>query len=244
MVIKPKIFSINKKLICAVSTKAGGVSPEPFGMNLSYKVGDAEENVTMNRELFFEKLGIPLSSIAIPGQIHSDHIQNISETGEYSNCDALITKDKNLFLIVTIADCIPIFLYDSRTRAYAAVHAGWRGTEKGILKKTIEKMRATFSTETNDLFAYLGPSARKCCYHVDEDVACKFDKKYLIDSEGVNYKLDLIAMNYDMLVDTGIGENKIEISGECTICNPSLFHSYRRDKDLSGRMMAVIGIRN
>ncbi|MBA4313375.1 MAG: peptidoglycan editing factor PgeF [Chlorobiaceae bacterium] len=244
MVIKPKIFSINKKLICAVSTRAGGVSPEPFGMNLSYQVGDRDENVTKNRELFFNRLGIPLSSVAIPGQIHSDHIQYISEAGEYPDCDAVVTNKNNLFLIVTVADCIPIFLYDSKTQAYAAIHAGWRGTEKRILKKGIEMMRSTFSTEINDLFAYLGPSARKCCYQVGEEVADKFNKKYLIHSEGMNPKLDLITMNYDMLIDSGIDKNKIEISEQCTICNPSLFHSYRRDKDLSGRMMAVIGIRS
>ncbi|MBI5020189.1 MAG: peptidoglycan editing factor PgeF [Ignavibacteriales bacterium] len=243
MVIKPNVFSFDQKLVCALSTRVGGVSAEPFGMNLSYKVGDRIENVTMNRELFFKHMGIPLSSVAIPGQIHSDNIQIISESGEYPNCDGLITNSKNLFLVVTVADCIPIMLYDHRAQVCTAIHAGWRGTEKRILLKAIEILRSNYSTRISDLFAYLGPSARKCCYQIGEEVADKFDKKYIKHEKGTGLKLDLIGINVDILKEVGVEENKIEVAEYCTICNPSLFHSYRRDKDLSGRMMAVIGIK-
>ncbi|MBI5476949.1 MAG: peptidoglycan editing factor PgeF [Ignavibacteriales bacterium] len=242
-IIKPTIFKFEKNIISAVSTREGGISPNLYGLNLSYKVNDERENVDRNRDLFFGELGIPLNLLAIPGQIHGDNILVVDKPGQYPNCDALITAEKNLFLVVTIADCIPILIYDNKNQIISVVHSGWKGSEKKILSSTVRKMQTEFNSKKSDLYCYLGPSARSCCYQVGEDVAHKFESKYLINKNGSRKHLDLISFNQDLLNNAGITNNQIEISGYCTICN-RFFHSYRRDKEKSGRMMAVIGMRN
>jgi polyphenol oxidase len=241
--IKPRIFDFNPNIVSGVSTVKGGVSPEPLGLNLSYKVNDLPENVEKNRSIFFGQLGIDLTSLAIPGQVHGDNLLIVNDPGNYPNYDALITRKSNLYLISTIADCIPILIYDKGENIVAAVHAGWRGTEKQIILKTIKKMISTFNTQSRNIYAYLGPSAHDCCYSVGNDVAERFGSKYLRLSTGNNPRLDLVSVNYDLLTTAGVIENQIEISPYCTICNP-LFHSYRRGGEFSGRMMAVIGLKS
>jgi polyphenol oxidase len=241
--IKPRIFDFNPNVVSGVSTIKGGVSPEPLGLNLSYKVNDSPENVEKNRLIYFGQLGIDLTSLAIPGQVHGDNLLIVNNPGNYPNYDALITQKANLFLVITIADCIPILIYDKGNNTVAAVHAGWRGSEKQIVFNTIKKMISTFNTQSTDLYAYLGPSAHDCCYEVGNDVAERFGAKYLRVSASNSPRLDLGSVNYDLLATAGVPENQIEISSYCTICNP-LFHSYRRDGEFSGRMMAVIGLRS
>ena len=211
-------------------------------MNLSFNVGDDPQNIIENRKRFFESVGIPDNSLAIPRQVHGDTVRRVTEPGRFESCDALLTNVKEIFLAVSTADCVPIFLVDPITKSLAAVHSGWRGSKLSILSKTVIALQNEFGTKVENLVAYIGPSAAVCCYEVGEEVAKEFDEKYLQKNQGRKAHLDLKQFNKNLLLEAGVHEKNIEVSPHCTICNPELFHSYRRDKEKSGRMMGVIGL--
>jgi hypothetical protein len=241
-IIQSKLFSNYQYLKFGISTRIGGISPEPFGLNLSFNVGDDPTRVNENRRRFFSALAIPIERLATPNQVHSAKVCLVSKPGAYESCDALITITSEIFLVVTVADCLPIFLFDPTAKSIGAVHVGWRGSKLRILERTIKAMETEFGTKRKNIITTIGPSARACCYEVGKDVANEFNDKLLRKSENKKYYLDLILFNRDILVDSGIQGNHIEISQNCTICSRSLFHSYRRDGKASGRMMGVIGI--
>lgn len=222
-----------------MSTRHGGVSPEPLGMNLSFRVGDESGNVSENRRLFFERLGCSGKDVAFPGQCHSDRIQIVTRAGEYDSTDGLLTNTLNLTTVVSVADCLAIILYDPVRRVTGAVHAGWRGTARSITAKAVHLLKHEFGSDPDDLRAYLSPSAGACCYEIGEEVANEFSGTCVIKREGRLF-LDLKRANADQLIDGGLRKEHVEISHFCTICNPALFHSYRRDGERSGRMMAAV----
>ena len=221
-----------------MSTRVGGVSPEPLGMNLSFKVGDDPANVVENRKRFIGSLGFVESETAIPHQCHSSNVHIVFKPGEYEACDGLVTQTRGLPLIVTVADCLPVVLYDSAKSVLGLVHAGWRGTAQGIVAETVDIMVKQCGSSTSGMVAYFGPSAGVCCYEVGWDVAEAFSLDQVEQREDRLY-LDLKKANRDQLLSTGLSEENIEISAYCTICTPQLFHSHRRDRNKSGRMMAA-----
>jgi hypothetical protein len=240
-VLRPAVFNAFTDVLAAVSTRNGGVSPDPMGMNTSFHVGDAEENVTRNRDLFCSSLGIAQHELAVPGQVHSAVVHRVDRPGKVPECDALVTSTPRVFLSVSVADCVPILLCDPSVRAVAAVHAGWRGTVAGILGRAIRRMCAEFAASPQTMIAYLGPSASSCCYFVGEDVVSQFDRRFVMrGNQGT--VVDLKGANVQQLLDSGVPASQIEVSPSCTISESGLFHSFRRDRDRSGRMMAVIGI--
>lgn len=240
--IRPAIFEKEASLVAAVSTRLGGVSKDPLGMNLSFSVGDDEACVNENRRRFFSPLGIPVDALAIPRQVHSANVARVGAAGAVAETDALVTNTPGVYLCVTVADCVPILIHDPEHRAVAAVHAGWRGSAAGILSLALKLMRSAFGTRPGDLRAYVGPAAGGCCYEVGPDVAERFPPKYLADHQG-SLRLDLKAFQADSLLEAGVHPSHIEVSPLCTITESHLLHSYRRDGPRSGRMMAVIGIR-
>jgi hypothetical protein len=210
-------------------------------MNLSFKVNDEPANVRSNREKFFGGLGISANNQAFPRQCHSASVLNIQTAGEYEACDGLVTAVPDLWLTISVADCVPIMMFDPRNKVVAALHAGWRGTVGQIVRNGIQLMKSELSTKPSDLVVYVGPSAGPCCYEVGQEVAAKFSHDVLRNVNRSVY-LDLRKENKSQLVEAGVPEENIELSSSCTICSPELFHSYRRDKERSGRMMAVIGL--
>jgi hypothetical protein len=148
--------------------------------------------------------------------------------------DALISTHSGIFVSVRTADCFPVLLADTRTHAVAAVHAGWRGTAAEIVIRTLEKMREECSTDPRDVFAVIGPGIGACCYFVGDDVALKFGRK-------IAGHLDLAAVNRRQLLMAGMPGEQIDAVGSCTFCDAEMFHSYRRDKETSGRMISYIG---
>lgn len=241
--IRPQAFARYSNLLAAHSTRHGGVSPPPLGMNISFQVGDEKQNVRQNRRLFLEGLGISEDSLAIPGQIHSASVRRVEKAGHVPECDGLITDVRDVFLSVTVADCLPLLLAAPSKGVVAAVHAGWRGTAARIAIRAVELLVQEYSLRPSDLIAYLGPSARSCCYEVGEEVAGLFEPSVL-RRDGPRRFLDLQAANRLQLLASGISPEGIESSPDCTISRPDLYHSFRRDGARSGRMMAIIGMQN
>lgn len=221
-----------------MSTRQGGVSPEPLGMNLSFRVGDDQKNVEENRRRFFEALGLDPHRLAVPRQCHSDSIQIVSGPGEYESCDGLITDTADLPLVVSVADCLPVVLFEPAKDVLAHVHAGWRGSARKIVEKTIVIMVREFGVSPVSMVAFLGPSAGVCCYKVGGEVAEAFPANALERRESEIF-LNLKKANVHQLLACGLRRDNIEVSNWCTICTPDLFHSFRRDSNRSGRMMSV-----
>ena len=241
-VIESRLFTVYPNLRFGVSTRRGGVSPEPFGMNLSFKVGDDPLLVRQNRDRFFGMLQVPQDRLAVPSQVHGATVRVITSPGKYDQCDGLVSSEREIFLAVSVADCLPVFLFDPVTMTVAAVHAGWRGTRLGILSNALEILFEVIGSSPENLLAYLGPSAGVCCYEVEEDVAEQFDPAVVTRRSGNKPHLDLKTANRAVLTNAGVPDPNIEVSAYCTICNPALFHSYRREGAQSGRMMGVLGL--
>lgn len=235
-------FTKYREINFGFSTRKGGISPEPLGMNLSFNVGDERLNVLENRERFFGMLKIGLDELAIPRQVQGGLVRRVDVQGGYDACDGLITNSYRVFLTVSTADCITVYFYDPVMKAIGGVHAGWRGSSMNIVSRAVKLMREEFGTVASDLIVFIAPAAGVCCYEVGEDVTKNFKDEFIVRSEKRNLYLDLKMHNRGELLDCGVLEPNIEISNYCTICTPELFHSYRRDGQKSGRMMGVIGL--
>jgi purine-nucleoside/S-methyl-5'-thioadenosine phosphorylase / adenosine deaminase len=187
--------------------------------------------------------------------------------------DGLITQTPNVIIGIQTADCIPIILVDTKRKAVGVFHAGWRGTVKRIVEKGVGEMRRHFGTLPRDLHAAIGPGIHSCCYQVGPEVRYNFESQFAYatklfhetkDYDEVREKypllfltarapghselpnkifLDLVEANRRQLLDAGVGRKKISASPLCTSCRPDLLFSHRADKGVTGRMLAVAGIR-
>lgn len=239
LVIKPKIYNAYQEIISGVSSKIGAGRKKPFFFNLSFSVGDDEQIVKENRNLYFNSLNLNQEKAAFQDQIHSDVITYVSTPGNCGQSDAMITDKPGLALAVSIADCTPILIYDTYKKVIAAVHSGWRGTYQKILLKTISMLVDDFHSDPKNLVCYIGPSISQINYEVDIEVAEIFPEKYSIKRDQ-KYFLDVSGINFDYLIEAGVKKCNIQKSTLCTFAYQNIFHSYRRDGKNSGRSLAVI----
>jgi len=242
LIIKPFVFNQFPEIIFGFSTKCGSNSEPPYYFNLSYSVGDDKEKVDQNRRMFFEKLGLNENMVSYQKQVHEDKINFVDTCGSCGESDALITNSKNLGLAISSADCPAIFIYDPIKKVIAAVHSGWKGTEKQILTKTIRRLSDEFLCKASDLICYIGPSISQKNYEVGEEVVKKFDEQFILLKEN-KYYLDLAKANFNMLISEGVKEKNIQVSKLCSFEYSNLLHSYRRDGIKSGRALGVIAIK-
>jgi len=235
-----------------VSTKS---SLYPYTFSLALHTGEDKKAIVQNREMLAEQFtsSIPLHFI-VAKQTHSDNIAVIREDNTkgwkhlddaIENCDALMTDVPHVALSILTADCVPLLLYDKKLNVVAAIHAGWKGTQQEIVRKTLEKMKKTFDSNTEDILAGIAPSIGRCCYEVEEDVA----KHFFDTPEGFTkgkdkYMLDLPYLNKRQLLDCGVKEVNIEMSNICTACHNDKFFSYRKEKGCTGRFMSIIALKD
>ena len=241
---KPLIFRQFDGLVAVETTRHGGLSQAPFSsLNLGRSSGDAPENVVENKRRLCEKLGIETAQLVTGHQTHGDQILTAKTAGDFPDFDAKITASPNLFLTVTVADCTPILVFDKRTRAVAAIHAGWRGTTLEIVRKTLERMKNEFGTAAIDCFAYVGTCIGDCEFEVGEEVADQFSIDFKTwNTERGKFFVDLKAANRAQLLAFGLPENQIEVSRFSTVENNDDFFSYRKESGKTGRFWNLIGI--
>ncbi len=242
MIITSKILSSHPEIIHGISTRFTG--EPPFYNNLSKSVGDERDTIMKNRARFFGSLGIVETSLVHANQVHSDGVSIVTKPGLYPATDALITSQKGLNLVISVADCMPVMLYDKANGVIANIHSGWRGTQKNIVGKTISLMKSDFGTEPKKLAVFTGPAISKPNFEVDKDVADMFPAEYVSPKPGADGKfiIDTGKMVYSSLLAAGVPAGNIEQYPECTFASDYL-HSYRRDKSSSGRMFAVLGMK-
>ena len=206
--------------------------------NLAFHVEDNEINVIKNRKNLALKLGYNYEDLVYMNQIHSANIIVVDENSPklVDNCDSIITRSKNLPLMVMVADCIPILMFDDKKGIIAAIHAGRNSTFLEISKKTAEIFIEKFSSNPEDINVVFGASIQKCCYEVSEDLSKIVENSFGKEFVENNY-IDLQGINKKQLNDLGI--KNIEISNICTKCGDKSYFSYRKDKK-TGRFAGII----
>lgn len=161
-------------------------------------------------------------------------------SSRFQEADALITKEVGVPLTVRSADCLPIFIFDPQTKAVGLVHAGWRGTHKGIVKNTIQRMALEWKTDPQHLKVAFGPAIRVCCYQVGAEFKEYFPQE--IHQISDEFYLDLVLANKNQLLGWGVKSENISDCGICTCCD-SRFFSYRREGKNTGRMISLMMLR-
>ena len=242
-ILEPTIFK-KYNIQSGVTKRCLNLFP-PNGFSISPADIFSEREVMSNRLLLAEMLGIPRYMFKFQKQVHGDTIIVVDEHTDSTvmypfESDALITNVKGVYLNVTIADCCAILLHDPFKCVVAAIHSGWRGSALDITSKTIHKLTGHFGCNPADLVAYIGPCAGADVYEVGEEVAKLFpmctkrisERKFLFDNRN-QVRLQLLQ--------SGLLPEKIEVSDICTITNRD-YHSFRRDKENSGRMSCFIGM--
>ena len=206
-----------------------------------------DKEILKNRERFLKKYGIIPGAVVNAGLEHGDNVQLVSriEAGKFiPKTDALVTNENNLNLSITVADCLPIFIYDPKQKVVALIHEGWRGLATNIIKKTIEVLKAKGSLP-EDLLIGIGPGIGKCHFEVKDDVLGKFeDYSDVIEKRSDKFFIDLKKVAQIQLVAEGVKKENIEISPLCTFCGSERYFSARRDKrEPLETMIAVIGLK-
>ena len=211
---------------------------------MGFSSGDDLEIIKQNRKLFFNALGIQEENIAWSKLVHGNKVLVADKPVKGEDCDAVITNKPNVFACVSVADCTPVLIYDVKNKAVAAIHAGWRSTVGKIVTETLNAMQKNYGTKGEDCLAFIGACISETNFEVGEEVAVQFanDVKRF-DSAKQKYFIDLKKENKKQLMQFGVPETNIEISEYCTIANNNLFFSYRKEKGVTGRMLALIGIK-
>ena len=193
-------------------------------------------------------------TLASVWQIHSADVRVVKDLADAKDgnykMDALVSDAEGVLLGVKTADCVPVLVGDLKTKAFAAIHAGWRGTVQSIVVKAIEKMRENYGTNPNDLIAAIGPAATCQNYEIGQDVIDQFGENFpnsahLFTPTKENHALiNLHTANKEQLVHVGVLPENIFTAPLCTMERTDLFFSYRIEKKLygkTGRLMSVIG---
>lgn len=239
------------KLIHAIFTRRGGVSPEPWAsLNVGGLRGDDPERVYQNRVLSFETMGRAPESVYDVWQVHSSDV--ICTTGprapnvQHRKADAILTDRPEVTLFMRFGDCVPILLHDPIRRVIGVVHAGWTGTLNGIVTETINAMKSEYRCDSENIKAVIGPSIAVHHYEIGSDVveqvqaAFKHDIDDVFVQEGEATFFDLWRANQILLEGSGVRD--IELSGICTACDLEDWYSHRGESGKTGRFGVLLAL--
>ncbi len=252
MIRTVRFFEQFDNVLAFQSTREGGLSKGEFSFaNMSLKNGD---NFALHNRLdLAQSLCVELDNFVFSDQTHSKnvHIVSAGDKGRgafvfetaFKDNDAFVTDIPGIMIIVTVADCVPILLYDVKRNVIAAVHSGWRGTVKKILTETLTKMKNIYGSRPEDIFVTIGSSIGVCCYEVGDEVVREVREAYgeasdsfLVKKE--KYHFDLWKANSYQAEKFGVPQSNIFVYGVCTSCANDKFYSARRGD--AGRQIAGI----
>jgi YfiH family protein len=191
----------------------------------------------------FERLarGLGFRSVAVGRQVHGAEVLNVEtapETGTWvaGPGDGLVRPPPGCLVVVTVADCVPVYLVEIETGSVALLHAGWRGVAAGILRRGVESLTAGSPGQLASLRLHLGPAICGECYEVGAEVGTVFG----LEADGPSH-VDLRQVLLSQAAELGIPPDCVTASRRCTRCDAETFHSYRAAGDGAGRMAAFLG---
>lgn len=255
MATTPAMAIDKKQLLCgrrdvveAFYTFRGDITDvcAPYaGFSVCDYTGGNPATVEECRRELAAQLGIDLEHLMIPRQTHSLNVALVdaaTQSDELDEIDALVTMQRGVALCVNTADCVPVVVCAPDLPMVAAIHSGWRGAEGNIVGRTVAVM-AGLGAEPAAMIAALGPSICPDCFEVGEEVASRFDKRFVAQVAGSKPHVDLRAVVMAQLVDAGLDEGNIEFDGACSRCGHSKLFSARRLGVASGRTATVVMLR-
>jgi len=229
-------------------TRNSGHSQPPFAsLNVSYGIGDEEKAVTGNRKLISRIMGA--GDMTYIDQVHGCEIavldRNLKSGDNPTDmrptiADAVVTDRTDNYLVVQVADCQAVLMYDPARQVVANVHSGWRGSIHNIVGRTVETMKRHFGCRPDGIQAAIGPSLGPCCAEF-VNFQTEIPEEFWSYRGPHNY-FDFWAVSTDQLINAGVPQENIECSQMCTRCRTEDFFSYRAEKT-TGRFAAVIGIK-
>jgi len=232
--------------------REGGISTGAYArLNLSYRVGDDAAVVGENWRRVQAGCGPDLDFVQLR-QVHGDAVVVAEEVGAAEpEADAVVTRARGYGLGILTADCVPLLMVDPRTRAIAAVHAGWRGSAAGIAARTVRHLQDRYGTVPHELRVALGPAVAACCYEVSHEVAAAIEAGGVQVGDAVRRyardrpRVDLRCVNEAQLQAVGVRD--IERIGPCTRCAHERFFSHRQATSqgdgITGRQLSFLGWR-
>ena len=245
------------------STRHGGFSKGHYAaFNINHYCGDNEEDIAKNRNLLCELLGINVTHLLMPHQVHLTEIVAIdkdflglsaeAQKARLEGVDALMTNLSGVCIGVSTADCIPVLLYDQLKHVSCAIHAGWRGTVKRIVEKAVSEMTSVYGSRPEDIVAQIGPGIHLESFEVGDEVYETFEKEgFMMETISKRYPandgsaqekwhIDLPECNRQQLLSAGIPESQINVSASDTFQQHETFFSARRLGINSGRIFTGI----
>lgn len=245
------------------SSRVGGISQGSFAsLNLKYpaepaeKAGETHAQVAENRQRIATAIGFDAEAVVACQQVHSATIQTVTAAdrgrGAHDHRDAfpatdgLITNVPGIPLMVMVADCIPVLIVDPIQRVIAALHAGWRGTQQQIVTQALVRMQQEFGCNPAHIQIAIGAGISYSQFEVGHEVVDAFADQIAIDDpqwvgfQGDKARLNLPAINALQAHRQGVSATQIETIPRCTVSEPELFFSYRRDQGITGRLAAFI----
>lgn len=204
----------------------------------------------------FRELGLDRNKLVFQEQKHTDNIKLVNQStlkngSVILNNDAMVSREKDLYLCAHTADCVPVMFFDPRSNSIGTAHSGWRGTINLIAHKTANMMNKLFGVCYSDIKCYLGPSIKSCCYEISmaederiKDFITKFGNN-IIRKDKEKIFLDLSKAIKIQLEKLGILEKNIEISEHCTCCDKELQlpSYYREGKNYKKSVLSIIGVK-
>lgn len=245
-----------------ITTRHGGVSKGDYAtMNPGEYSEDDLAFVRMNRQLLSDVIGISPEKLFVPYQIHEAEIgcldtrfltlTPLQQREEMYGKDALITDIPGICIAVSTADCVPVLIYAPDKEVVATIHAGWRGTVKQIVAKTVGYMIDHYSCDSSQMMAGIAPSISQEAFEVGEEVVESFqatgmDMSRIMkrNTQAGKAHIDLWEANRIQLLRAGLFPERIEVSGICTYQHHEDFFSARRLGIKSGRILSGILIKN
>jgi purine-nucleoside/S-methyl-5'-thioadenosine phosphorylase / adenosine deaminase len=237
-------------VIHCFTTRVGGFSKNPFNTgNMHYKRGDNSEDVIKNRKSLFDDLKIDLKKLFLSNQVHSGEVLCIDDMDEKSienmNVDGLITTIPGKVVGVYICDCLPVLI--GVKNGVGALHAGWRGITKNILKNGIAKLIEKTDAKVENIKVAIGPGIKDCCFEVGSEVAEIFNnmklEEFVKAGKKNKFLIDLSGSTKELLLREGIKEKNIHTNTKCTFCDKINYFSYRREGWPTGQMLGIISLK-
>lgn len=228
-----------------------GVSTRAFG---NMKMLVADQKVIKNRESFTKALGIDLNTVVVTENVHGSKVAVVGKTERgrgalnslesIQGVDALITREPNVNLMITVADCLPLVAYDPILRIVGIAHAGWRGILSGIGTALINEFKVMGSKPENIVLG-IGPGICQRHFIVKNDILNKFKDIYPKATFIRNHDgyVDLKASLAEQLIKSGASKYNLEIAKECTVCNNYYFGSFRAEGDKTVYQAVIVGLR-
>ncbi len=213
--------------------------------NLAFHVNDSKIKVIQNHKQLAVDLSYNVDNLVHMKQVHQTQVHIVQDSDNFYTtpiCDALITNKKNTPLMVMVADCSPLLFYDSEKEVIAVVHAGRAGAFFNIVKATLESFKEYFDSDVKDIYVSIGPSIGECCYEVGSEIyeeTKDLALDFAISEKKNSYFLNISKILHKQLLESGIKEENIEFSSQCTACNTKEYFSYRAEGQ-TGRFSGIL----